>query len=123
MGLILTLIALLIIFLGVSMVLKPDGIPGMVKLYADEPGLQVFASVGRALFGIALMVYASHSNWPSLLTVLGALSLISGIVFMVLPAEKFSHFVRSMVHRVIEFGPVPGIVVTLIGAAILDAVF
>ena len=123
MGIILTLIALAVIFMGVMLVWKPDSVLGMVKLYADETGLQVFASIGRILIGIALLVYASHSNLPGLLTLLGWLSVITGVVFLFIKQEMFSNLVRMVVNQYGQFAQIAGGIVTVIGLIVLYAVF
>ncbi len=123
MGIILTLIALAIIFIGVMLVWKPDSVMGMLKLYADETGLQVMASIGRILIGIAFLVYASHSNLPTLLTILGWLAVISGVVFLFLKQETFSNLIRTAINQYGQFAQIAGGVATVIGLIILYAVF
>ena len=123
MGIILTLIALAIIFIGVMLVWKPDSVMGMVKLYADETGLQVMASIGRILVGLAFIVYASQSNLPTLLTILGWLAIISGVVFLFLKQETFSNLVRTVVNQYGQFAQIAGGIATLLGLIVLYAVF
>jgi len=122
MGIILTLIALVIVFMGVMMVWKPDSVMGMVKLYADEVGLQVWASIGRILLGLAFLVYASHSNWPGLLTFLGWLALISGIAILFLKHETFSGFIRKMINEYGQFAQFAGGAAVVLGLLVLYAV-
>ena len=123
MGIILTLIALSIIFIGVMLVWKPDSVMGMVKLYAYETGLQVMASIGRILVGLAFIVYASQSNLPTLLTILGWLAIISGVVFLFLKQETFSNLVRTVVNQYGQFAQIAGGIATLLGLIVLYAVF
>ena len=123
MGIILTLIALAIILIGVMLVWKPDSVMGMVKLYADETGLQVMASIGRILVGLAFIVYASQSNLPTLLTILGWLAIISGVVFLFLKQETFSNLVRTVVNQYGQFAQIAGGIATLLGLIVLYAVF
>ncbi|MGB0848366.1 MAG: hypothetical protein ACPGSM_16675 [Thiolinea sp.] len=123
MGILLTLIALLIVYMGVMMVWKPDSVMGMVKLYADETGLQVLASVGRILLGVALLVYAGQSQLPGVLTVLGWLAIFTGIVFLFLKQETFSDLIRSMINQYGDFARIAGAVVVAMGLLILYAVF
>lgn len=123
MATILTLISLLIIFMGGVMIYRPKAIPDMARLYIDDTAFQVYASVGRILLGIALVVYADHSRLPVLVTILGTASLLSGIAFLFMPAEKFRDFIRTMLTKVDDFGIVPGIVVTIVGLILLYAVW
>lgn len=123
MGIILTLIALAIVFIGVMLVWKPDSVLGMVKLYADETGLQVMASIGRILVGLAFIVYASQSNLPTLLTILGWLAIISGVVFLFLKQETFSNLVRTVVNQYGQFAQIAGGIATVLGLVVLYAVF
>ena len=123
MGIILTLIALATIFMGVMLIWKPYSVLGMVKLYADETGLQVFASIGRILIGVALIVYASHSNLPGLLTLLGWITLISGVVILLLKQETFSGFIRKVINDYGSYAMYAGIVAIILGLIVLYAVF
>lgn len=123
MGIILTLIALAIIFMGVMLVWKPDSVMGMIKLYADETGLQVMASVGRILVGIAFLIYAGHSNLPTLLLILGWLAIISGVIFLCLKQETFSNLIRTVINQYGQFAQIAGGLATVLGLAILYAVF
>lgn len=122
MGIILTLIALITICMGVMLVWKPDSVMGMVKLYADETGLQVAASIGRILIGVALLVYASHSNLPGLLTLLGWITLISGVVILLLKQETFSGLIRKVINDYGSYALFAGVVVIFIGLLVLYAV-
>ncbi|MEZ5535319.1 MAG: hypothetical protein R3F02_06805 [Thiolinea sp.] len=123
MSFILTLISLVIIYMGAMLIYRPKAIPDLVKLYVEETWLQVFASVGRILIGVALTVYADHSRLPVIMTILGAASILSGIAFMFMSPEKFSSFLNDMLNKAEEFGIWPGVVVTIIGLLILYAVW
>lgn len=123
MSIILTLISLIIIYLGAMMIYRPQAIPDMAKMYVDELWLQAYASVGRILLGTALVVYADHSRLPIILTILGAASLLSGIAFMFMQPEKFRAFLRDMLQKVNAFGIWPGVAVTAVGLLILYAVW
>lgn len=122
MGIIITLIALAIIFTGVMLVWKPDSVLGMLKLYADETGLQVLASLGRILVGIMFLVYASHSGLPTLLTVFGWLAVISGLVFLFLKQEMFSGLIRKVINEYGSYAPFAGAAAGFVGLLILYAV-
>jgi hypothetical protein len=123
MSIILTLISLIIIYMGAMMIYRPKAIPDMAKMYVDELWLQAYASVGRILLGVALVVYADYSRLPVILTILGAASLLSGIAFMFMAPEKFRAFLRDMLQKVEGFGIWPGVVVTVMGLLILYAVW
>ena len=122
MGIILTLIALAIIFMGVMLAWKPDSVMGMLKLYADEVALQVWASIGRILVGLAFLVYAAHSNWPGLLTFLGWIALISGIVILFLKHEMFSGLIRKAVNEYGNYAQFAGAAAVFLGLLVLYAV-
>ncbi|CAA6809930.1 MAG: Unknown protein [uncultured Thiotrichaceae bacterium] len=122
MATILTLISLLIIFMGGMMIYRPKAIPDIARLYVDETAFQVYASIGRILLGIALVRYADYSRLPMLVTILGTASLLSGIAFLFLSPEKFRDFIRTMLFKVDDLGIIPGIVVTIVGLILLYAV-
>lgn len=125
MGFLLMLLSLVIIFMGVALLWKPgeDGVLGVVRMYVHEVGLQVFASVGRILIGMALLAYASSSNLPGVLKVLGWLSVLSGLVFLFMPHPMFRNFMTTMIDKLQEFGKIVGAVVIVIGGLLLDAVW
>nr|CAA6824514.1 MAG: Unknown protein [uncultured Thiotrichaceae bacterium] len=123
MGFVLTLIGLVVLAAGGMMVYRPKALPDMARLYLDEIAFQAYASVGRILLGIALVVYADHSRLPVILTILGTLSLLSGIAFMFMEPEKFRMFVKDMLAKVDDFGIYPGMVVALVGLVVLYAVW
>lgn len=123
MATILTLISLLIIFVGGVMIYRPKAIPDMARLYIDDTAFQVYASVGRILLGIALVVYADHSRLPILVTILGTASLLSGIAFLFMTPEKFRDFIRTMLAKVEDFGIFPGVFGIIVGLILLYAVW
>lgn len=123
MATILTLISLLIIFIGGVMIYRPKAIPDIARLYIDETAFQVYASIGRILLGIALVRYADYSRLPILVTIFGTASLLSGIAFLLLSPEKFRDFIRTMLSKVDDLGIIPGIVVIIVGLILLYAVW
>lgn len=123
MATILTLISLLIIFVGGVMIYRPKAIPDMARLYIDDTAFQVYASVGRILLGITLVVYADHSRLPILVTILGTASLLSGIAFLFMTPEKFRDFIRTMLAKVEDFGIFPGVFGIIVGLILLYAVW
>lgn len=123
MATILTLISLVIICIGGMMIYRPKAIPDMTRLYIDDTALQVYASIGRILLGIALVRYADYSRLPILVTILGTASLLSGIAFLFMPAEKFRDFMRTMLAKVESFGIYPGVFGVIVGLILLYAVW
>jgi len=123
MGFVMTLIGLVILGVGGMMIYRPKALPDMVRLYLDDIALQAYASVGRILVGIALVVYADHSRLPIVLTIIGTISLLSGIAFMFMEPEKFRAFVKDMLAKIDGFGIYPGVVAVIVGLVVLYAVW
>ena len=121
MSLLFILLSLLLLFVGAMLFHKPQGIISTVKIYADEVGLQVAASLGRILIGIALIGFAGTSNLPGLISLLGWVTLIAGVVFLFMPQAKFRDFILMALDKVNELHKVVGAIVVVIGLIVLYA--
>ena len=88
--------------LGLILLVSPALLLDYIRAQMGVPGFRVFAVLVRLLLGVALIVLAAESRYPTLILVIGTLSLVAGIVLAVLPRAAF----LSLFTRLIDMmGP------------------
>jgi uncharacterized membrane protein len=88
MHLAVALFGLLIASFGITGLLSPDRLLGLVSRAATTLGLYVIAGI-RLLLGIALVASASASRAPTYLQILGIVAIIAGLITPFFGVERF----------------------------------
>ncbi len=81
------LVAVLMILLGVTGLVAPNGLLSIARYTVTPGGLYAVAAI-RLAIGIILLAAASGSRFPTILRVLGALALIGGIATLFLGVDR-----------------------------------
>ena len=82
----------LVISLGsVVMVFRPDLVIGFITKHSDTLGLHLFAVLIRVIFGVALVMGAAESKYPTVLLVFGWLLLLIAVILSLIGRARFKN--------------------------------
>jgi hypothetical protein len=98
MTVIAALVGLMMMGLGGTLAAKPDWFRQIVPRWVTPAGLLGISAL-RLLIGILLLLAASATRLPSLLYVVGGLSLISGLTTPFIGMDRARRFVEWWVRR------------------------
>lgn len=100
MRFIVLLIAALLILLGLTGVLWPEGLMGLAKYSFSPRGILVIG-LARIVLGAALVFAAKGSRTTKTLRVIGTLILLAGIGTLFIPPDR----AQSLMNWWLDFGP------------------
>src|SRR5215472_2309868 len=86
------LFALIMISIGGYGIASPEGLVSFVRRFERQPGVWIGAAA-RIVFGFALWSAGPSSRTPTVLAVLGAISVVSGIALPFIGAERLTRLV------------------------------
>lgn len=110
------------IVVGIIIVINPEPIFGLLSMKSKSLCLHILAVFLRIMLGIALVIYAPESKYPTAILILGYISIIAGAFLaemgrtnfwrLMLWAHNFSH----------SFGRIVGFLAILFGGFLFHAV-
>ena len=121
MKLIVKIFGLLILFAGISLLIKPEIIIGWLEGNTTNTSLYIIAIVARFLLGILFIAAARESKYPVVMKVFGYLFLIAAIIFVFIGHENFQGFMSSVIPVAKPFAPLSGILSIAFGVFLMYA--
>ena len=115
------LFALLTFIAGIIILYDPGIIFGVIRDNLDKPGLQVTAVVLRLVLGILLVEYASVSRFPLVIEVLGWLSIVAALTFMLIGRTNFLSLMNWALSMLKPYGRIGGVFAAGFGAFLIWA--
>jgi len=110
MKILLQIIGLVIIFVGISLLVKPAIIIDWMEGNLEESNLYIFAIGVRIVFGSILLLAAGQSRFPGALRFFGVVSILAAIYFLFLGQEGFVDLLTRMMPEIKSFGWLSGLV-------------
>ncbi len=115
------LISVIILVEGIVFLLSPKAMKKWVNFWAKEKRLYIGAALAL-LFGIIFLSIASQCKLPMVLTIMGVMSLIKGIVIFALGPEKMKARLDWWSARPAGTARIIGIIAIAIGALLLYSI-
>ncbi|NKB33685.1 MAG: hypothetical protein GKR91_11360 [Pseudomonadales bacterium] len=87
-----TLIAFFLSFMflaGLLLLVSPALVLDTIHAQARSKGIRIAAILVRLVLGIALILIAADTSYPTVITFFGALFLVAAIVIAVMPKDSF----------------------------------
>ena len=112
---------ILMMVAGAGIVASPGIIFGPLKRRVDQPGLQVVAIIARLMLGILLLSHAELSGYPTIIAILGWLSIAGAVLLFVIGQNRFKSLMRWAFGIADRFGRAAGLVAILFGAFLVHA--
>ena len=116
------LFGLLILFLGVMILAKPEPIFAVLGRNSESLTLHIVAVVVRFILGTALVTYAGESKFPLALQVIGWLSISAAFLLIVIGRSNFKSLLAWGFSFASSIGRVVGFVAILFGVFLIFSV-
>ena len=118
---IIILFGLMTLLAGVVIVFNPELIFGVLRNNLERVSLQVLAVAVRVVIGILLIVCAGESKFPTIIEILGWLSIAAAIAFAVIGRRRFLGLMSWAFSLLKPYGRLGGLTAILFGGFIVYA--
>jgi len=122
MNYIIILFATATIVAGVIIVINPETMFGMLRRKLESLGLHILAVVVRIILGVALMMYATDSRYPTAISILGWISIVAASVLGIMGRTNFKRLMSWALSVAPSFGRIGGLLVIIFGCFLIYAV-
>lgn len=123
MSYIILVFAVLMLFTGAIILVKPMSVFGVMSTHSKSLKLHIFAVVIRLVLGTVLVTYAHNSRFPLTLEVIGWLSIAAALILSIIGRNKFTKLVQWAMTLIPSYGRVSGVFAMLFGGFLGYAVF
>jgi len=106
---------------GIAIVLNPEVIFGLLRNNVDKLLLHILAVVVRLVLGALLIYQSGVSKYPLAIEIIGWLSLVAAIFFVVLGRNNFKRLMSWALSLAKPFGRVGGIIAVAFGGFLVYA--
>jgi len=93
-----------------------------MKPGSESLGLHILAVVVRIILGVALMMYATESKYPTAISILGWISIVAASVLGVMGRTNFRRLMSWALSLAPSFGRIGGFLAILFGGFLIHAV-
>jgi peptidoglycan/LPS O-acetylase OafA/YrhL len=74
---------------GIIIVINPETVFGLIRKKSESLGMHILAVVVRIIIGVALIMYATESKYPTAILFLGWLSIVAASVLGIMGRTNF----------------------------------
>ena len=107
---------------GIIIVINPETVFGLLRRNLDSLGMHILAVVVRIILGVALIICAAASKYPSVILILGWVSIAAATVLGVMGRTNFKRLMCWALGLAPSFGRIGGIIAILFGGFLIHAV-
>jgi len=108
---------------GVVIVISPESIFGLIQRHYASLGMHVLAVAGRVILGVALILCATESKYPTVIQVLGWITLLAALAMGIMGRSKFKRLIAWALGIPSIFRRMGGLLAAFFGAFLIHAVF
>ena len=107
---------------GIVIVINPESVFGLMRRKLNSLGLHILAVVVRIIIGIALIICAAESKYPTAILILGWISIVAASVLGIMGRANFKRLMSWALSIAPSFGRIGGLLAILFGGFLLYAV-
>lgn len=111
-----------LIIAGIIIVVNPETIFGLLRRKSESPGLHILAVVMRIIIGVALIMYAAESKYPTAVLIIGWFSVLAATVLGIMGRTNFKRLMAWTLGFSAFFARIAGFLAILFGAFLIHAV-
>ena len=121
MTFIIILFGLMTLLAGVIIVVNPEIIFGPLQKQVEKVSLQILAIGIRLVIGILLIQYADESRFPTIIEILGWLSIAAAVTFGVIGRRRFINLMVWAFSLLKTYGRIGGLFAMAFGGFLVYA--
>jgi hypothetical protein len=110
------------IIAGLIILINPDTIFGLLRRNLESLSLHILAVVARIILGLALIVCAAASKFPTAILILGWVSIAAAAVLAIVGRKNFKRLMSWALGLAPHLGRIGGLLAILFGAFLVCAV-
>ena len=107
---------------GIIIVINPETIFGLIRKKLDSLGLHILAVVVRIIIGVALILCATESKYPTTILIIGWISIVAAFVLGIMGRTNFRRLMSWALSLAPAFGRIGGFLAILFGGFLIHAV-
>jgi hypothetical protein len=112
---------LMVFLVGAIIVVNPEIIFGLLRNNLEKVSLQVLAIGIRVVIGILLIRYASESKYPTIIEIIGWLSIAAAVIFSIMSRRRFLSLMSWAFSLLKPYGRVGGLFAMAFGGFLVHA--
>ena len=121
MSVIIIIFGALMVLAGITIIINPDSIFGMIKNNTEKLMLHILAIVVRLVLGALLLYYSGISKYPFIIEIIGWLFIVAAVFFTVIGPNKFKRLISWALSLAKPYGRVGGVLAVCFGAFLIYA--
>ena len=107
---------------GIIIVINPESVFGLMRRKLESLGLHILAVVVRIIIGVALIICAAESKYPTVILILGWISIVAASVLGIMGRTNFRRLMSWALSLKPSFGRIGGFLAILFGGFLIHAV-
>ena len=107
---------------GIIILINPETVFGLLRRKSESPGMHILAVVVRIILGVALLLCAAESKYPTTILIIGWISVIAAAVLGVMGRTNFKRLMSWALGLAPSFGRIGGLLAILFGGFLIHAV-
>ncbi len=107
---------------GIIIMINPETVFGLLRRKLESLGLHILAVVVRIIIGVALIMCAAGSKYPTAILILGWISIVAASVLGIMGSTNFKRLMSWALSLKPSFGRIGGFVAILFGGFLIHAV-
>ena len=107
---------------GIIIVINPESVFGLMRRKLGSLGLHILAVVVRIIIGVALIMCAAESKYPTAILILGWISIVAASVLGIMGRSTFRRLMSWALSLKPSLGRIGGFIAILFGGFLIHAV-
>ena len=107
---------------GIIILVNPETVFGLMHRKSESLGMHILAVVVRIILGVALILCAAGSKYPTAILILGWISVAAAAVLGVMGRTNFKRLMSWALGLAPSFGRIGGLLAILFGGFLVHAV-
>ena len=107
---------------GIIIVIHPESVFGLMRRKLESLGLHILAVVVRIIIGVALIMCAAESKYPTAILILGWISIVAASVLGIMGRTNFMRLMSWALSFAPSFVRIGGFLAILFGGFLIHAV-
>ena len=107
---------------GLIILINPEIVFGPIRRNFESVNLHILAVVMRLIIGAALIIFAPGSRFPTVLLILGWVSIAAATILALMGRTNFKRLMSWALGLIDSFGRIAGVFAALFGGFLIYAV-
>jgi len=107
---------------GIIILINPETVFGLLRRKSESLGMHILAVFVRIILGVALILCAAASKYPTTILILGCISVVAAAVLGVMGRTNFKRLMSWALGLAPSFGRIGGLLAILFGGFLIHAV-